>query len=77
MYRDDCCIYNRNIVCQDTHKCARCGWDPAVAEARLGKIKAGLKKDREKRTILILHSELPDHEMLQAIRKVWEGISIC
>lgn len=67
------CIYNRNIQCLDPSQCSRCGWDPEVAEARLARIKAGMKQDRDRMTIILLHSTLPDDEILYRLKNLWRN----
>ena len=67
------CLYNRYIVCTDSSKCARCGWCPDVAEARLDKIKASMSLNREKITIILLKSTLPAVEVVSKLRELWEG----
>ena len=80
------CLYNRYIVCTDSSKCARCGWCPDVAEARLDRIKASMSLNREKITIkasmslnrekitiILLKSTLPAVEVVSKLRELWEG----
>lgn len=67
------CIYNRNIQCLDPTQCSHCGWDPEVAEARLARIKAGMKQDRDKMTIILLRSTLPDDEILYRLKNLWRN----
>lgn len=67
------CLYNRSIVCTDSSKCARCGWCPEVAEARLDRIKASMSLNREKITIILLKSTLPAAEVVSKLRELWEG----
>ena len=65
------CLYNRYIVCTDSSKCARCGWCPDVAEARLARIKAGMKQNRDKMTSILLRSNLSTDEIVTRLRKIW------
>lgn len=67
------CLYNRYIVCTDSSKCARCGWCPDVAEARLDRIKASMSLNREKITIILLKSTLPAVEVVSKLRELWDG----
>ena len=43
------CPFNGAVVCADQTGCARCGWNPKVAEERLHRIKQELKERRETR----------------------------
>ena len=72
-YFQNRCLYNRYIVCTDSRKCARCGWCPDVAEARLDRIKASISLNREKITIILLKSTLPAVEVVSKLRELWEG----
>ena len=65
------CRFNRNITCLDPRECDHCGWDPEVAEARLARIKAGMKQNRDKMTIVLLRSSLPDTEIIHRLRDIW------
>ena len=65
------CRFNRNITCLDPSECDHCGWDPEVAEARLARIKAGMKQNRDKMTIVLLRSSLPDTEIIHRLRDIW------
>ena len=67
------CRFNRVIECRDQTKCSRCGWDPEVAEARLARITAGMKQNRDKMTIILLRSTLPDDEILYRLKNLWRN----
>ena len=71
---DKRCKYNLAINCQDPRECSRCGWDPVVAEDRLARIQAGLKYNRNKMTIILLHSKLPDAEVVSKLKEIWKGV---
>ena len=35
------CQYNENVLCSRDRRCARCGWNPEVAQARKEKSRDG------------------------------------
>jgi len=43
------CPFNGAVVCVDQKSCARCGWNPKVAEERLHRIVQEMKERRKTR----------------------------
>lgn len=70
------CIHNRNIQCLDPSQCRRCGWDPDVFEERLARILHGIKANREKQTVMLLHAKIPPELALAELRAVWQNVRI-
>lgn len=68
------CRYNMAIKCEGQPECECCGWNPEVAEDRLARIQAGLKYNRNKMTIILLHSKLPDAEVVSKLKEIWKGV---
>ena len=71
-----CCIHNRNVYCLDPSQCDHCGWDPDVYQARMHRILNGIKADRDKRTVMILHARMPAETALNELRAIWHNVRV-
>lgn len=41
------CRFNKGVMCEMRSKCNKCGWNPAVSERRLEKLRAEMEQPHE------------------------------